>query len=170
MKQAIKKVIAFVLFIGLGVISYAQSGVRYPYVKDGNIIVSRDSKGGVKATNIHPNWTTDGSMRPHSEEEDVNRVAAKFEIGTSDAATNVAWGSTNANCTYPWRRPTQRELILIYLMRKSLTVTLASTWYWGSTANAGANHPWCLNISNGWITDADHTNGTANVRCIRDID
>ena len=139
----------------------AQEGFRYPYIYNGNtnIIVSRDSQGGVKEGNIrdvakdpwvivnttpNPDPDTKGEtpdithVTPiHTETDAANSVASIFEVGEvpGDANALVARPAVTASeyCakTYGtnnevWRMPTQRELMLIYVMNDQLAYPLKS--------------------------------------------
>lgn len=139
----------------------AQEGFRYPYIYNGNtnIIVSRDSQGGVKEGNIrdvakdpwvivnttpNPDPDTKGEtptithVTPiHRETDAANSVASIFEVGEvpGDANALVARPAVTASeyCakTYgtsneAWRMPTQRELMLIYVMNDQLAYPLKS--------------------------------------------
>lgn len=139
----------------------AQEGFRYPYIYNGNtnIIVSRDSQGGVKEGNIrdvakdpwvivnttpNPDPDTQGETSDithvtpiHTETDAANSVASIFEVGEvpGDANALVARPAVTASeyCakTYGmnnevWRMPTQRELMLIYVMNDQLAYPLKS--------------------------------------------
>ncbi len=137
----------------------AQEGFRYPYIYNGNtnIIVSRDSQGGVKEGNIRdvakdPWVTVETTPNPdpdtkgetpnithvtpiHTETDAANSVASIFEVGevpgdedalvarpavTSSQYCAQLYGTNNE----VWRMPTQRELMLIYVMNDQLASPL----------------------------------------------
>lgn len=139
----------------------AQEGFRYPYVYNGNtnIIVSRDSQGGVAADNIRDVATTpwvevETTLNPdpdtngdtpyithvtpiHTEREDANSVASMFEVGevpgdedalvARPAVTSSQYCATEYGTNEEvWRMPTQRELMLIYVMNDQLASPLKS--------------------------------------------
>lgn len=139
----------------------AQEGFRYPYIYNGNtnIIVSRDSQGGVKEGNIRDVATTpwikvETTANPdpdtnkgtpniihvtpiHTESEDANCVASMFEVGKvpGDEGALVARPAVTSSqyCAREygtdeeaWRMPTQRELMLIYVMNDQLDSPLKS--------------------------------------------
>ena len=139
----------------------AQEGFRYPYIYNGNtnIIVSRDSQGGVKEGNIRdvakdPWVTVKTTSNPdpdtqdetptithatpiHTEREDANCVASMFEVGKvpGDEGALVARPAVTSSqyCAREygtneeaWRMPTQRELMLIYVMNDQLDSPLKS--------------------------------------------
>lgn len=161
--------IAALLCLGSVAGGYAQSGVKYPYVQDGKIIVSRDAVGGAKSDCIHPDWTATPS---HNEQDATNnRVAAKFEVANADASSSTAWGSTNGNCTAPWRRPTQRELMLMWVLKGQLTGIngLASSGYWAATEDDNSGYACYMDFSNGYTLNYRKDFASNNVRCVRDV-
>ena len=108
--------------------------LKYPYVQGGkgnsNIIVSRDASGGVRADYVR---TTPWTVTPQHDERDPNNiVAAKFEVAPlppegspqrirrtwDEAATYCA--SLNETDNKGWRMPTQRELMLMFVMNDQL--------------------------------------------------
>ena len=170
MKKRILWIAALLLAAGSSGESSAQSGYRYPYVQDGKIIVSRDEKGGVKKVCLHPYWTATPS---HSVGEDANRVAARFEVAAADADA-AAWGTTDGSCTTPWRRPTQRELLLMWVMQDRLTEIAAFTdaWYWSSTNNSTDN-AWRVHMGKDQGNGSVNTNALSvsyRTRCVKDIE
>lgn len=173
MKQIICYVVAL-LFTTVGTTEiHAQMGLKYPYVQDGKIIVSRDSRGGVKTTCLHPKWTV--SPIGYNELSEHNRVAAKFEVYASDnTSTPSAWGSEDGNCPTGWRRPTQRELALIYVLNDKLTAKLRLGYYWTSTTLSQGEEFAFTVILQGTVSEdvvmGIYKTATAHVRCIRDID
>lgn len=139
----------------------AQEGFRYPYIYNGNtnIIVSRDSQGGVKEGNIrdvakdpwvivnttpNPDPDTRGEtpdithVTPiHTETDAENCVASIFEVGEvpgdEDALVARPAVTSSQYCAREygtneeaWRMPTQRELMLIYVMNDQLAYPLKS--------------------------------------------
>ena len=139
----------------------AQEGFRYPYIYNGNtnIIVSRDSQGGVKEGNIRdvatdPWVTVETTTNPdpdtqdetptiihvtpiHTETDAENRVASIFEVGEvpgdEDALVARPAVTSSQYCAQEygtngevWRMPTQRELMLIYVMNDQLAYPLKS--------------------------------------------
>lgn len=74
-----------------------------------------------------------------------------------------------------WRLPTQRELMIIYLMRKELLISLAGfvdfvtdgTPYWSSSSNSTVE-AWSMSFSDGVMYNRAKTS-TYKVRCIRDL-
>lgn len=167
-----KQILGIAAWLCLGSVAggYAQSGVKYPYVQEGKIIVSRDAAGGVKSDCIHPNWTATPS---HNQGDATNnRVAAKFEVANADASSGTPWDSIDGNCTAPWRLPTQRELMLMWVMKDQLTgvQSFPSSTYWSSTELSGGltSNAWRVNFSSGDTHIEDKSN-SYSVRCVRDV-
>lgn len=172
---------------------YAQKK-RYPYVQDGNIIVCREGNDGVKASLIHPNWTT--TLTHNELDATNNRFAAKFEVATSDAvgkdgsSATMTWyeasGTTDASynpngysacASYSqdgktgWRLPTIRELRLIYALRSELTSANlpSSDCYWSATErSSNSNYVWYVRFTGG-LTNYDNKSYGYRVRCVRDL-
>lgn len=159
---------------------YAQTGVKYPYVttnSSGNkcVIVSRDAQGGVKSALLHANWTTATPAHNHSDEPDgtakaCNAVSAKFEVYSSDNATSGAWADAAGKCPSGWRLPTQRELILISVMKDQFSgiTGLASASYWSATEYSTTS-AWYFGFSTNYTNYATKTNTAYYVRCVRDL-
>lgn len=73
-----------------------------------------------------------------------------------------------------WRLPTQREMLLIYLVRKEMLslsgfvdFLLNGTQYWCSTSNS-ASEAWAMDMATGIMYNRSKT-ATYRVRCVRDI-
>lgn len=74
-----------------------------------------------------------------------------------------------------WRLPTQREMMIIYLVRKEFLLNLAGvvdllldgSVYWTSTSNS-ATDAWVMDFATGVVSNRAKVN-TARVRCVRDI-
>ena len=74
-----------------------------------------------------------------------------------------------------WRVPTQREMMIIYLVRKEFLLNLAGvvdllldgSLYWTSTANTDTE-AWTMDFATGIMYNRPKTN-TYRVRCVRDI-
>ncbi len=109
---------------------------KYPYVSGNNrnIIVSRDENGGAKEEYIRmvtedDTWT---ATPTHNERDPQNKVASMFEVSkfATDAEEWVRrkWGDAHDYCQdleedgkTDWRMPTQRELMLLYIMNDQLS-------------------------------------------------
>lgn len=106
---------------------------KYPYVSGDNIIVSRDENGGAKEDYIRmveeESWT---ATPPHDERDPLNKVASKLEVSkfATDAGQWVRrdWDKAHDYCQgleedgkTDWRMPTQRELMLLYIMNDQLS-------------------------------------------------
>ena len=192
------------------------SSFKYPYVltragENGeDIIVSRDNNGGVKKEYIRDTSADPWSQTPkHNETEDNNIVAAKFEIashaiqdeGQPLYSLRKTWEEAQTYCETlgeGWRMPTQRELMLIYILNDQLSDPLYDgndnsnyhIYYWSATedatksgAGAESNTGWSVCFCKG--TNSDFTNNehfiitgktegypksTENyIRCVRDV-
>lgn len=178
----------------------AQSAIRYPYVENGDIVVSRDAVGGVRAE-----YLRDVGQQPWTETPDhaenskaLNIVASRFQVAAPrpDAADAMHWAEASAFCSQlqesgfsDWRVPTQRELMLIYVVNDQLSVPLydkdprpdppdpdKAVFYWSATReNGNATRVWTLGLSadnpekEGKVEPDDGTSGLNYVRCVRDV-
>ena len=169
--------------------NYVQSGVRYPYVTSAgstsgqaSVIVSRDAAGGVKTACIHPNWTASTMPADYAESATANAFSARFEVAAADLPEQMNWADALTGCagytqagTSPgdWRVPTQRELILIWVMRPSIDLSFTSFRYWSSTKSTKVInkllYAWGMNFSFGTVEQWQKLALTCNVRCVRDF-
>ena len=111
--------------------------LKYPYIQGGkgnsNIIVSRDASGGVKEDYVRNTMITQWSETPQHDERDPNNiVAAKFEVAPlppegSPQRIRRTWNNAAEYCASlnkednkGWRMPTQRELMLMFVMNDQL--------------------------------------------------
>lgn len=104
---------------------------EYPKVVDGNIIISRDEKGGVKSEYLRDTATDPWNQTPqHTQAESKNKVASKFEVRPF-TTENGQWIRRSWNESFDycrsitedggnWRMPTQRELMLLYVINDDL--------------------------------------------------
>lgn len=149
---------------------YAQSGVKYPYIQGGdrasNIIVSRDASGGVDPSCIHENWS--GATPSHTVTSPENKVPAKLEVATSDAQASVTLSVALTACPSGWRLPTQREMMLVFVMRNKLASGLQEGQYWTST-ESGSNAGYFLEFGNLISVNAGLYSVPKRVRCVRDV-
>ena len=156
---------------------------EYPYVVDGKILVAKDLFGSVEPT--HEPWLT---TPVHSEKtwdanvSGYNTLGEKFEVASKDANdfNFIGWDAAVQACASykestddvgTWRLPTERELKLIYDMRKQLTGTdLVDNYYhWSATeAGDGNANAWVVRFYNGQLTNTPKNSNYA-VRCVRDL-
>ena len=166
--------------------NYVQSGVRYPYVTSAgstsgqaSVIVSRDAAGGVKSACIHPNWTASTMPADYSENAAANAVSARFEVAAADLPEQMTWADALTGCAGytqvgtsagDWRVPTQRELMLIWVMLPSTEFTFETTsWYWSSTRIPNnSTFAWAESFLSGYINNYKKIY-PAYVRCVRDF-
>lgn len=170
---------------------------KYPYVgidDSGvlNVIVSRDSNGGVISTALHQNWSQPAIE--HTERDNtVNLVSAKLEVAKNDCNTTNSPGVAATTTTFytwanaalacaaykegilpvgSWRLPTQRELKLIGVMQKeltSITPPVSNNKYWSATTFSKIpEDAFIVHIMTG---DTHNMVKTAErpVRCVRDV-
>ena len=192
------------------------SGFKYPYVQKaqgtpntegyiGDIIVSRDENGGVKPDYIRdPNNDYWDATPDHDERDEGNIVAAKFEIHShSDEAAKElkkSWEAAQKYCEDlegDWRMPTQRELMLMYILNNQLSDPLLTTtvdpetgtetgehvFYWSATkdrtqVDAEQYTGWSVCFCNGednahfaitGKTEGYNINTENYIRCVRDV-
>lgn len=162
------RAIALLLLIVAASAGYAQSGVKYPYVLDGKIIVSRDARGGVDTKFLHPNWTD----TPDHQYDDPSKncVAWKFEVAEAEELNATS-------CPSGWRIPTQKELWLMYAVRRQLKSDVfvepeVRTYLLSSTKKeltATTITYFCCDCLNELFSFRPMPS-SCKVRCIRDLD
>ena len=187
--------------------------LKYPYVQGGkgksNIIVSRDVSGGVKAEYVRdPNEKPWQTTPQHDERDPENIVAAKFEVAPlpPEGPTRIRrdWAAAQDYCNNldadghdDWRMPTQRELMLMFVLNDQLKDPLLTqsqtegtvggeeivnhAFYWSATEDRTQNGD--LETKTGWSVcfcqgDPDDPTGktegydktaTNYIRCVRDV-
>lgn len=164
------------------------AGVVYPYIDDsssidGLTIVSHDSNGGVMLSAL---TSSPGGMSD-------NTVAAKFIVANEDSGSTSGqtWSVASTLCPNDWRLPTQRELLLIWLMGGgqfsayqdaaplaippmndsgafSSFVPLNNSRYWSSTPGSESYIYWVTSFSSG-AASIDSVIATLRVRCVKDV-
>ena len=147
---------------------YAQKK-QYPYVQDGKIVVCREGSDGVKSSLIHANWSS--TQTGQENDANHNRVAAKFEVATSDASTSANWTTATRTCPSGWRLPTIRELRLIYALRNELTAANlpSSLKRWAASVySSNSDYAWYVDFNDG-DTNVYKKVYVTNVRCVRDL-
>lgn len=173
----------------------AQTAIRYPYVIEGtNIIVSRDDNGGVKESSLRQETLTETPS--HSQGDVINRVYSRIQVACSrpDDAEAMPWSEAADYCRNlqedgytNWRVPTQRELMLIYVMNDKLADGLyrldprpnppdpdLAVFYWSATEDEHTSDYWSLGLSDRNPTKEGQVkpySGSAlnYVRCVRDV-
>lgn len=181
-------------------------GQKYPYVKNGNIIVSREDDRGVNEAYLRTEGDWSDGTPPHEEKDSDNAVFEKLEIASK--ATEVSyqkrltWEEAAEYCKNlnedggGWRMPTQRELMLMYLLNKELDSEhqLLSTtddhvnedpnsdeyhvFYWSATQDGTVENSTNTAWSVCFCTDNKNLSGKTEgyektkvnyVRCVRDV-
>lgn len=200
MKRMILAVVSAVAFGGAAV---AQSGVRYPYVTSENggvVVVLRDSKGGIDEASLFSSRVTE--TKTGNEKSADNRMSRKFRVQKSNPGQKT-WSDAVSYCNNlneegktDWRLPSQRELMMIWLLGGNSNVTsgdknntgvgsaskpvntpyiyqqsgftaFSADFYWSATEYSAGSRVWAVYFIGG----NTGTNGKLNsyyVRCVRD--
>ena len=108
----------------------AQSEVKYPYVtveNGGVIVVLRDENGGIDEASLFSSRVTES--KTGNEASADNRMSRKFRVQKSNPA-KMSWSDAVSYCDNlteegysDWRLPSQRELMMIWLLGGSSNVT-----------------------------------------------
>ena len=204
MKKMILAVYATVAVAGSAA---AQSGVKYPYVttaSDGGVIVVlRDDKRGIDEASLFSSRVTE--TKTGNEASTDNRMSRKFRVQKAQSqSSKVAWSDAVSYCDNlteegysDWRLPSQRELMMIWLLGGSSNVTsgnkndtgvgsaskpvntpyiyeqsgftaFSAGRYWSATeSSTRSSSAWSVNFADG------NTNNSSKaysdyVRCVRD--
>lgn len=108
-----------------------------------------------------------------------DKVYKKFEISKSDNTNGANWlNSVNTICTGTingsegWRLPTQRELILIWILKSVLEKQndfngFSSSFYWSATSS-GDKLGYRVNFGSSFV-DSELKTYFCRVRCVRDL-
>lgn len=201
MKRMILAVVAAVAVAGS---AGAQSGVRYPFVtveNGGVVVVLRDSKGGIDEASLFSSRVTE--TKTGNENSADNRMSRKFRVQKSDPGKKT-WSDAVSYCDNlteegysDWRLPSQRELMMIWLLGGSSNVTsgdkndtgvgsaskpvntpylyqqsgftaFSADLYWSATEHSsGSSFAWNVFFGNGY-TDNNYKTYSNDVRCVRD--
>ena len=203
MKKVILAVVAAVAVAGS---AGAQSGVKYPYVtveNGGVVVVLRDSKGGIDESSLFSSRVTE--TKTGNEKSTDNRMSRKFRVQKAQSqSSTVTWSDAVSYCNNlneegktDWRLPTQRELMLIWLLGGNSNVTsgnknntgvgsaskpvntpyiyqqsgftaFSASDSWSATEySSSSSFAWCVDFSNG-STGYGSQNSSFYVRCVRD--
>lgn len=111
-------------------------------------------------------------------------VYKRFEVSKVDNSIGIHWKNAidlcvglNYNGSTGWRLPTQRELMLIWVLYNDLKAVDAGSftpfstndYYWCST-ELGTRDSWSVSFVNGHMSrTASKTIDNSGVRCVRDI-
>ncbi len=125
-----KVILAVVAAVGVAGSAVAQSGVRYPFVtveNGGVVVVCRDGKGGIDESSLFSSRVTES--KTGNEKSSDNRLSRKFRVQkgnpgkkTWQDAVNYC-NNLNEEGKTDWRLPSQRELMLIWLLGGNSNVT-----------------------------------------------
>lgn len=172
----------------------APLGGKYPYVGlndtgEARVIVSRDANGGVGTNAVRAtNWS--GQTPLHKEVEPNNNVPAMLEVAKSDCNETNAPRVTQTNNWYTWenaikacaayseagssagswRLPTQRELILMWVMdsQNGLDTDAFGVNSYRATSYVTAETASIVNFQSQGTDNLYLTTATP-VRCVRDV-
>lgn len=201
MKKMILAVVAAVAVAGS---AGAQSGVRYPYVTSENggvVVVLRDSKGGIDESSLFSSRVT--ASKTGNEASADNRMSRKFRVQKSNPGQKT-WSDAMSYCDNlteegysDWRLPSQRELMMIWLLGGSSNVTsgdkndtglgsaskpvntpylyqqsgftaVSAGNYWSAAEDSGnSSNAWNVLFSTGY-TRSNYKSYSYYVRCVRD--
>ena len=202
MKKVILAVFATVAVAGS---AGAQSGVKYPYVtveNGGVVVVLRDSKGGIDESSLFSSRVT--ASKTGNEASADNRMSRKFRVQKSDPGKKT-WSDAMSYCDNlteegysDWRLPSQRELMMIWLLGGSSNVTsgdkndtgvgsaskpvntpylyqqsgftaFSADFYWSATeASTGSSGAWRVYFGSGYASFNGTKTYSDYVRCVRD--
>lgn len=202
MKKVILAVFATVAVAGS---AGAQSGVKYPYVtveNGGVVVVLRDSKGGIDEASLFSSRVTE--TKTGNENSADNRMSRKFRVQKSDPGKKT-WSDAVSYCDNlteegysDWRLPSQRELMMIWLLGGSSNVTsgdkndtgvgnvsvpvntpyiyqqsgftaFSAYYYWSATeTSTGSSYAWSAYFSSGNTFYYYSKTNSYYVRCVRD--
>lgn len=158
-------------------------------VKNGFVII--DSRNGMPAGAItatpRPLVTdgTDTAMGTNTTDNlssTVNnaKVYHYFAVSKVGNSTGSNWSNTFTVCrnynsgdgTAKWRLPTQRELMLMYILKDPLVtagVASLSTSYVWSSWESDNNNSWVVTFTNGYTGNIHSKSSPYIVRCVRDL-
>lgn len=181
---------------------YAASA-KYPYVttaSDGGVVVVlRDDNGGIDEASLFSSRVT--ASKTGNESSTDNRMSRKFRVQKAQSqSSTVSWSDAVSYCDNlteegysDWRLPSQRELMLIWLLGGSSSVAsgdkndtgvgsaskpvntpyiyqqsgftaFSADRYWSATEGSLA---WYVDFSNGYTSVRDKP-FSHSVRCVRD--
>ncbi|WP_455640166.1 Lcl domain-containing protein [Parabacteroides sp.] len=191
-------------FLTSGGLTYAMRCIKqntnkkYPYLgEDKRTIISKDASGGIDDKALladdeityllEKDITT--SEYSYTQNSSYNHVSPKFKVATTGPNTQktYAWNTAYNYCKNyteesgenpgdkgKWRLPTQRELMLMYVMKSNTNslITLSSNDHtWSGTHDEDSDKNACSMNSGGFMTTRSITGDaeTFSVRCVRDI-
>lgn len=130
--------LAFVFSLAFPSSSIAQlspgPGSLYPYVIPGStIVVCRDEFDGLRTPRLFSRRLSSDalSIAQRLESASSQQLPAQFEVRVDAGSFNH---STALQCSSPWRVPTYRETLLIWLLKDELAISVDG---WTATANVG---------------------------------
>ena len=203
MKKMILAVLAAVAVAGS---AGAQSGEKYPYVttaSDGGVIVVlQDENGGIDEASLFSSRVTE--TKTGNEASADNRMSRKFRVQKSNPGQKT-WSDAVSYCDNlteegysDWRLPSQRELMMIWLLggnsnvasgdkndtgvggaskpvntpyiyQQSSFTAFSAGYYWSATQDSGnSSRAWYVKFSDGDTYHYGIKTDNDYVRCVRD--
>lgn len=103
-------------------------------------------------------------------------VFHRFAVAIADNSTSSNWSNAFTVCSNlgaGWRLPTQRELMLMWVLKAELEKTSGFTkfnanHYWSAT-EANSNTSWYVYFYNGYTYLTNSKTTTSRVRCVREF-
>lgn len=165
-------------------------GATYPFVLNGNTIVTQDRSGYASGYDFHGPWTITPDHYEKAwdaNESGLNTVSARFEVADRTAGS-VVWDDTATACANysqdsggndkgSWRVPTIQEQWLIFVFREHLhAIWLPSnllTWtatreiYSDGSLGTGS---WFVDFYNDGLINSAIGETKLPVRCVRDLE
>lgn len=181
---------------------------KYPYVttaSDGGVVVVlRDDNGGIDESSLFSSRVTE--TKTGNDASADNRMSRKFRVQKAQSqSSTVTWENAKSYCDNlteegysDWRLPSERELMMIWLLGGNSNVTLgdknntgvgsaskpvntpyiyqqsgftafSADFYWSATDYSGySTHAWNVYFSNGLTNNYRDKTTSGYVRCVRD--
>lgn len=185
-----------------------QSGVRYPYIttasNGGVIVVLRDEEDGIDEASLFSSRVTE--TKTGNEASADNRMSRKFRVQKAQSQrSKVAWSDAVSYCDNlteegysDWRLPSQRELMMIWLLGGNSNVSdgdkndtgvgsasspfvssyiyqqsgftaFSADWYWSATEYSSySGYAWPVDFK--YADSYQNQVESGYVRCVRDED
>lgn len=116
--------------------------------------------------------TPKGSTKEELRTEKANKTLYKrFAVHKNNNGGKLSWSNAFTACNSGWRLPTQRELMLMWILspelaKKSGFIELGSLYYWSATGDNPTG--WTVFFTSGttFLRDGQIT---SDVRCIKEL-
>ena len=182
MKVYIKIIIAIAVLIGGGfsetTLSQSLPFQLYPYVKNGTkIIVHMDEYGGVKKDLLFSCRKNKYLVYDINSTEN-KKLPAQFEVKVEKKTTGYYSLEELAECAIGWRMPTYNEMLVIFLLKGELGLSINPRQIVTATTNNAFTHINPNRYVVYWDTDCEFASWVASSKackptyrvCVRDID